>query len=228
MKGFFILFAILGSFMLNAQEVTSQQPLVMVTGEGIVKVVPDQVIIRSRIEHEGDEAEEVKKLNDEVVNAVIKYLKAQGVSEENIQTNFVTLNKNYNYNDKTYSYAANQSISIKLEDLKNYETIMSGLLDVGLNRIDGIQFESSEIEKYETEARKGAILDAKKKAEEYVEPLNQNIGSALRISEMEMNNVSPVYRVESMKASSDSGGQETLAPGQLEVTKKVTVWFQLR
>ncbi len=220
--------AVISSLGLQAQTV-NQVPMVMVTGEGIVKVVPDQVTIKSRIEHEGDDAVEVKRKNDVVVDKVIKYLKSEGIPEKNIQTDYVNLNKNYNYNDKTYSYAANQSISIKLEDLKKYEKIMSGLLDAGLNRIDGIQFKSSEIEKHKSEARKKAVLDAQRKALEYAAPLNQSIGKAISINENEVNYFPPMYRgVEMMKASSDEGDQQTLAPGEMEVSAKVTVGFELK
>ncbi len=227
MKSILILFVAMSSFALQAQQVLTPQPMVMVTGEGIVKVIPDEVLIKSRIEHEGDNAQEVKKKNDAVVDQVIKYLKTQGIPEKNIQTDYLNLNKNYNYNDKTYSYVANQAISIKLEDLRDYEKIISGLMDAGLNRIDGIQFKSSEIEKHKTEARKRAVLDAKKRATEYVGPLNQSIGKAFSISEIETGSFPPVYRMEMMKASSDSGEQETIAPGEMEVSSKVTVGFQL-
>lgn len=229
MKTAFILFVtIIGSLGLQAQQV-NQIPMVMVTGEGIVKVVPDQVTIKSRIEHEGNDAVEVKRMNDVVVDKVIKYLKSEGIPEKNIKTDYVNLNKNYNYNEKTYSYAANQAISIKLEDLKKYEKIMSGLLDSGLNRIDGIQFESSEMEKHKSEARKKAVLDAQRKAGEYAAPLNQSIGKAISISETEVNYFPPMYRgMEMMKTSADAGDQQTLAPGEMELSAKVTVGFELK
>lgn len=223
-----ILFVAFGSFALQAQQV-NQIPMVSVTGEGTVKVVPDQVLIKSRIEHEGNDPQEVKKKNDEVVNAVIKYLKSQGIPENNVQTDYMNLSKNYNYNDKTYSYIANQSISILLKDLKDYEKIMSGLLASGLNRIDGIDFKSSEIERHKTEARKRAVLNAKQKAQEYVTPLNQTVGKALMISEIETNSFPPMYRgLESMKAQSDGMQQETIAPGEMEVNVKINVGFELK
>jgi uncharacterized protein YggE len=226
-KSFLILFVALGAYTLQAQQV-NQIPMVIVTGEGTVKVVPDQVLIKSRIEHEGDNPQEVKKLNDAVVNNVIKYLKSQGVPENNVQTNYMNLNKNYNYNIKTYSYVANQSISILLEDLKDYEKIMSGLLEAGLNRIDGIDFKSSEIAKHKTEARKRAVLNAKQKAQDYVVPLNQTLGRALTISELETNSYPPMYKgMESMRASEDGMQEETIAPGEMEVNVKVNVGFEL-
>lgn len=227
MRTILILLILAGSFTIQAQQNNFSPPMVLVTGEGIVKVVPDQVIIKSRIEHEGSDAQEVKKLNDAVVDRVIKYLKSQDIAEKNIQTDYVNLNKNYNYNNGTYTYVANQSISIKLEDLNNYEKIMSGLLQEGLNRIDGIEFKSSEIEKHTTEARRLAVLNARQKAIEYATPLDQSIGKAISISEVETNHIQPVYRQEMMKASDDMGSQETIAPGEMEVRARVTIGFQL-
>ncbi len=228
MKAILILFTALSSLGMQAQQINNITPAVTVNGEGIVKVIPDEVLIKSRIEHDGDNPQEVKKQNDAVVDAVIKYLKSEGVPEKNIQTDYVNLNKNYNYNDKTYSYVANQAISIKLDDLKNYEKIMSGLLKAGLNRIDGVQFKSSQIEKYMTEARKKAVLDAKSKASEYASALDQSIGKAISISEVQTSNFPPMYRMNEMKASSDSMEQETIAPGEMEISAKVTVAFELK
>jgi len=228
MKSILILFAALGTFATQAQQINNITPAVTVNGEGIVKIIPDEVVIKSRIEHSGDKPQEVKMQNDVVVDAVIKYLKSEGVPEKNIQTDYVNLNKNYNYNDKTYSYVANQAISIKLDDLKNYEKIMSGLFKAGLNRIDGVQFKSSEMEKYMTEARKKAVLNAKSKATEYASSLNQTIGKAISISEVQVNNFPPMYRMNEMKASSDSMEQETIAPGEMEINAQVTVAFELK
>ncbi len=227
MKYIIVFIALVSNLSLLAQNNSDFQPQVLVTGEGAVNVSPDQVIINSRIEHEGDDVAEVKKKNDEVVDRVIKYLRSEGIPDKNIRTNYLNLNKNYNYNDKIYSYSANQAIAIKLENLADYEKIMSGLLDVGLNRIDGVEFQSSKIEEYTSEARKKAILDAKRKAEEYVAPLNQTIGKAINISELEKNNFQPMYKTEMLQSRADGGEQESISPGKMEINVKVTVGFIL-
>lgn len=206
-----------------------ERSIVNVTGEGIVKVEPDEVLIKSRIEHEGNSAAEVKRQNDEVVDKVIKYLKSQNIDEKDIQTDYVNLNKRYNYNDKTYSYVANQAISITLHDITEYEKIMKGLLENGLNRIDGIQFKSSEMEKYEMEARKKAVLDAQTTARQLAEPLGQEIGKAVSITETDFNSFQPVYRMdEAVEMSAAKGSQQTIAPGELEIKIKVNIGFELK
>ena len=222
MKKFLFYAILLLSVVSYAQQ---NQPVITVTGEGTVNVVPDKVLIRARIEHTGKSAVEVKKQNDRVVSEVIKYLQTQGIPSKNFQTEYINLNKDYNYNTKETFYSANQSISIKLEDLSKYEELMSGLLESGLNRIDGIQFQSSQKSTLESEARKKAILDALQKAKEYADALDQEIGKAQSINEMEGGNFPPMYRME-MK-SADSAEGQTLAPGEMQITVKVNATFLL-
>lgn len=206
-----------------------ERSIVNVTGEGIVKVEPDEVLIKSRIEHEGNSAAEVKRQNDEVVDKVIKYLKSQNIDEKDIQTDYVNLNKRYDYNVKTYSYIANQAISITLHDIKDYEKIMKGLLENGLNRIDGIQFKSSEMEKYEKEARKKAVMNAQNIARQLAEPLGQEIGKAVSITETDFDRFQPLYRMdEAVEMSAAKGSQQTIAPGEMEIKIKVNIGFELK
>lgn len=203
-----------------------RQNIVSVIGTGTVNIVPDKVTINSRIEHTGQSAAEVKKQNDRVVNEVIKYLKSQGIDSKDIQTEYIRLNKEVNYNTKETFYSANQAISIQLRDLNKYEEIMSGLLNSGLNRIDGIEFQTSEKEELQSDARKKAVLNAQMKAREYAEALGQNVGVALKISEVQTDQYQPVYRVMEMK--SDNSDQQTIAPGEMEVRVKVNVDFLLQ
>src|SRR5690606_23080358 len=146
---------------------TLPPPTIDVTGEGIVRVVPDEVTINIRVENTGENTKTLKKQNDVTVNDVLKFLKKMNIADKDVQTEYMNLSKNYDYNTKTYSFAANQSISIKLRDLKNYEPVMSGLMDTGVNRIDGVSFSSSNKEVLESQARKKAIENAQMKAKEY-------------------------------------------------------------
>lgn len=202
--------------------------LINVTGKGTVKVVPDEVIIKARIEHTGKAPKEVKAQNDKVVNEIIKYLKSQGIPAKNFQTEYMRLSKDYNYNSKETSYSANQAISIKLEDLSNYENIMSGLLESGLNRIDGIQFKSSKKDELESEARNKAMLDAQRKAKELANAIGQDIGKAQSISEVGGGNYpQPMYKAAMMDVAEEESA-ETIAPGEMEVTIRVNVAFILQ
>jgi uncharacterized protein YggE len=60
-----------------------------------------------------------------------------------------------------------------LRDLSQYDALMEGLVNEGVNKIDNVVFQSSKLAQYQSEARKLAMKDAKLKAEDYVSVLGQ-------------------------------------------------------
>lgn len=225
MKTINTLFILLISTVIMSQN--NPQPTVDVTGEGVVRVVPDEVTINVGVENTGKNVKELKSENDRIVDEVFATVKRMGIDEKDVQTEYIRLSKNYEYNTKTYNYAANQSISIKVKDLKKYESLINGLMDSGINRIDGISFTSSNMTALESQARKKAVENAKMKAQEYTQVLNQTIGKAISISEFTaLNNPQPMYKTMAMSADS-SEGQQTLAPGEMEIRINVNISFLL-
>lgn len=224
MKKIIIIVAIITTGTITAQ--TQPKPSVDVWGEGTINVVPDQVTVNVRIENTGTNAKEVKLKNDRIVSDVFQFVKGIGIAEKYIKTEYIRLSKNYEYQTKTYNYQANQSISIKLVDLSEYEPLMNGLLATGINRIDGISFSSSQIETLRSEARKKAVENAKLKAQEYASVLGQSIGKALHISEFQKI-ISPNQMLRSTMAMDGESAQQTLAPGEMQVSVRVNVSFEL-
>ncbi|WP_339611855.1 SIMPL domain-containing protein [uncultured Planktosalinus sp.] len=224
MKNYILALVILISGGITAQQGSKSN--VSVLGEGIVKVVPDQVKIQLSVENTGNDVIQLKNQNDKTVDAVLNYVKQFEILDKDIQTQHVRLNKSYDYNKKSYNYSASQTITILLKDLINYEPLISGLVEKGINRIDGIVFSSSKSEALKKEARKKAIENAKLKAEEYASVLGQSIGKAIQISEpSNYSPPNPFYRMEAM-AVSDSGNQ-TLAVGEIIIMQSVQVIFEL-
>ena len=224
MKTILILAITAMSAVATAQEM---QPSVNVTGEGKVIAVPDEVTVKMGVQNQGKDPKTVKSENDATVDKVLDFLLKMGIPQNQVQTEYVTLNKNYDYNTKTYNYNASQTISVQLKDLKKYDQLMSGLISSGINSFNGVNFSSSKMDVYKAEARKKAVLDAKEKAQAYAGVLGQNIGKALMISEQGSASPQPgpMYKMavtESMDAS-----QNTLAPGEMTVTSEIQVSFQL-
>jgi len=210
---------------MNAQN--HVQPTVEVSGEGTVTVVPDEATVTVRVENTGSDAATVKQENDRTISNVFAFLKKMKIEDKNVKSEYIRLSKNYEYNTKTYNYAANQSISIQLKDLKKYEELMNGLLQTGINRIDNVSFSSSKVKDLESQARKKAVENAKMKATEYASVLGQSIGKAVRISEFnQVNTPQPLMYKSSAMREGDSAGQ-TMAPGEMEISMTVNVSFIL-
>jgi uncharacterized protein len=223
MRRTIIVIALITTGLITAQ--TQPKPSVDVVGEATVYVVPDQVTVSIRVENTGANSKEVKQKNDRIVSDVLEFVKGIGIAEKYVRTEYVRLSKDYEYNTKTYNYKANQSISIKLVDLKEYERLMDGLLATGINRIDGISFSSSQEETLLSEARKKAVKNAKLKAQEYASVLGQSIGKAIYISEFQKT-ISPNSMLRNTMTM-DTETQQTLAPGEMQVSVRVNVSFVL-
>ena len=205
------------------------QPTIDVMGVGIVKVTPDEVTIKVQVEHKGQNPKELKQKNDFIINDVLAFIKSINIADKQVQTEYVRLNKNYDYQTKTYNFSANQSVSIHLKNLELYESLMNGLMERGINRIDGISFSASTINDLKSQARIKAMQNAKMKAEEYTKVLNQSIGKAVLITEFNNTNYTGPVNRKTMMMSSDASGmeQQTIAVGEIEVVTKVNVSFLL-
>ncbi|HBK82808.1 MAG TPA: hypothetical protein DDZ41_04300, partial [Flavobacterium sp.] len=178
-----IITLIFASSSLLAQE-ARQVPQISVSGEGKIKTVPDEAIISISIENTSKEAVDAKKLNDIIVDKVLKLIKSKGIDAKDFQTQRTNLYQNYDYRTKKKSYVASQSISIHLKNLSKYDDLMLELVETGINGIQGVAFKSSKIKELEIQARKNAIINAKEKANDFVSALqNQKVGKALLISD---------------------------------------------
>lgn len=229
MKKLVLFLTIIFMTMSYGQEI-KQIPLINVNGEGKVKVAPDQVCISASVETKGNNAKEVKKQNDEKMDAVLKFIKKMNIPTADFKTKQVALNPQYDYEKKKTSYNATQTVEIIVKDLTKYDELMEGLVQQGINRIDKVSFESSKLAQYQSEARKLAIKDAKTKADEYVSVLGQKVGKAFTISDnSQVYHPQPMYAAMRMKESADAMGasNETLAIGEIEITANVSVSFVL-
>jgi len=120
-----------------------QIPQINVNGEGKVKVAPDQVLISATVETKGNNAKDIKKQNDEKIDAVLKFIKKMNIPATDFRTKQVQLNPQYDYEKKKTTYNAVQTIEIVLKDLTKYDELMEGLVQQGINRLDKVSFESS-------------------------------------------------------------------------------------
>ena len=206
-----------------------QIPQITVSGEGKIKVIPDQGVISLGVENTGKEAAEVKKANDIIIEKILKFIKRNNIPATDFQTTNVSLNKNYDYEKKKYNYVASQTVTVILKDLTKYNEFMMGITETGVTNIHGVEFKSSKMETYEAEARKKAILNAKQKALDYVSVLNQKIGKALMISDNSQTFYpQPMFKGGVMAMQADtSAPRETLAIGEIEINANVQVTFVL-
>jgi uncharacterized protein YggE len=205
-----------------------QIPQINVSGEGKIKVVPDEATITATVDTRGNNAKEVKRQNDQQIEVVLKLIRKMNLAPTDYKTKRVSLNPVYDYEKKKTTYNATQTIEILLRDLSKYDELMEGLVDGGINKVNNVVFQSSKLEQYQSEARKLAMKDAKQKAIDYVSVLGQKVGKALTISDNSQSYYpQPMYEAMRMTKSDSAEPRETLAVGEINIVANVSVSFVL-
>ena len=119
-------------------------------------------------------------------------------------------------------------VPVTVRDISKLDSLLEALVKAGGNRIDSIQYETSELRKYRDQAREMAVIAAKEKAQALASALGQHIGKAYTIEEPL--DVSSLQAANSYfyNSSADKRGRESAtAPGERSVTAAITIAFEL-
>jgi uncharacterized protein YggE len=227
MKKVLLIMILFSSVVSEAQEL-KLLPQISVSGDGKIKVIPDQVFISIAVETKGTNATEVKKQNDATIEKALQFITKFKVPKSDVQTKSISLNPQYDYEKKKRNYNATQTIEILIKNITQYDVLMEGLVDAGINRINSVEFKTSKLIEYQSEARKLAMKEAKSKAEDYVSVLGQKVGKAITITDNTQNFYpQPMYAMKTMAMDQEVAPRETLAIGEINITATVNVSFLL-
>ena len=162
-----------------------QPRLISVSGSAEVKVAPDEVRLSVGVETRHEKLDDARKENDERISKALGFLKSSGVKEKDVQTDFISVEPNYDSNvsrTKPVTYVVRKSIEIKLTKIDSFEGLLTGLLTNGVNNVHGIDFRTSQMRKHRDAARAMAIRAAKEKADALASELGVKRGKVQNIS----------------------------------------------
>src|SRR5260370_2486197 len=127
-------------------------------------------------------------------------------------------------------FTAEQSITVTVRDITKLDTLLESLIKAGGNRIDSIQYETSDMRKHRDRARDLAVKAAREKAEALAKALGQEIGKAYSIEEVPESNNEYAWGYASNVSRETMGlrpSGPTTPAGQKTVSASVTVPFDL-
>jgi uncharacterized protein YggE len=161
------------------------EPQINVSGSAEVKVAPDQIHLSVGVETRDENLDVARRQNDERIARALAFLKDGGVKDKDVQTDFISVEPDYNYNSshvKPVAYIVRKSIEIRVTAITNFEGIVTGLLANGVNYIHGIDFRTSQLRQYRDQARELAIKAAKEKADAMASALGVKRGKVYNIN----------------------------------------------
>ncbi|MBL8259105.1 MAG: SIMPL domain-containing protein [Candidatus Competibacteraceae bacterium] len=242
-----LVFLVCGAAFGQPANLQEPPPTISVTGEAVVNVKPDKIVIRFGIETWDANIANAKEKNNEIVKKTIGATKALGVADKDVQTDHLSIEprwKDQYHNDSFIGYFVRNSIVVTLNDSAKIEELVTKALQVGVNYIHGVDYETTELKKHREQARELALKAAAEKAEKMAAALGQSVGEPLQINE----SFSGLYgrhrsgwsgwgygggQAMSQNVSQNAPGgaseaSETLALGTIAIRANVGVVFKLR
>lgn len=221
------------------------QPQIQVSGSAEIRVVPDEIRIHAGVETRNESLAAATQQHDETMRKVLAFLKATGLPEKDVQTDFVSVVPEFVHTVSRTTpavYVVRKSVEFRLTTVTNIGPILSGLLTNGANHIHNVELRTTALRKHRDAARAMAIRAAREKATALAAELGVGCGKPLAINAQEWGGTWSSYggnwgnrghlqanyaqnAFQELPASTDSN--DTLSLGQVSVSATVNVTFAL-
>ena len=239
-----------------ARSLTYSSPAFSVSGEGKVVAIPDIAQFTFSVINEGGtNLGQTQERNNETTNAVIEFLKANGIESKDIKTVGYNVSPRYSsslcgpiplYYDigvegggagvsspvicppsQIVGYTVSQTVQVKIRNLENVGNILSGVVENGANEASSLTFTVDDRASYENEARAMAIEQAREKAKEIADAGGFRVGKLLSVDEY-FGGPIPYY-------AEGLGGDfardsiiPSVEPGSQEITISVSLRYEIK
>lgn len=178
-------------FSQNGEKNFIDQPYIEVTGEIETEIIPDEIYLNITLDENDKKGKVSVEEQENQMIAVLKSLK-------------IDLDKNFSILDFDGYYQRKFLANNEVTKIKRYELIVNdgktlGMVFEALDRIDIsniniIKTDHSDIENIKRDTKLKALKVAKEKATDYAKAIDQTLGKALFIQELNNGVVTPFYK----------------------------------
>lgn len=206
-------------------------PVVVASGEGLVKRAPDQAWITITAESRSKSPRDAQKLNADVMAAVLQKLRGAGLSAEAIQTRAYDLQPEYDYvsgRQTLRGYVARNSVEVRVDELSRVGELLDIAVGAGATSVGSVRFDLKDRSGAERDALRLAVEDARHRAEAVASGAGMKVDRVVRIEEHRVGIVPPPQPM--MRAMRDQVAEAAppIEPGELEVRAAVTLTVAVR
>jgi len=224
----------------SAQTPAQASPLprtITVVGEGSVKIKPDLARTTIGVETVGATVKEATGEASRIMDAVIAAVMELGVEEKDIQTSGYSVwvdrsaGPELRTAEASPTYRVNNDVAVAIRDLDKVSSILDAAIEAGANTIYGISFSVAEPKALESQARAEAVQDALARAQELASLHNVQVGAVVSVSEI-IGSGGGYYvsfrETAAMAYGLGGGGAGPVSPGELELTLRLQVVYEIR
>ena len=198
---------------------------------GEARTAPDQATISMGVMTEAPTAAEAMAQNRTRMNAVVAAIRAQGVAERDIQTSNLNLNPQQVYREneapRITGYQVSNTVTVLVRDLARLGPVVDAVVRSGANQVHGISFGLANVDAQSEEARRMAVRNIQRKAEQYASAMGMRVARLVSLSESGGYTPPRPMPMARMAMMDVAANQTPVQPGEVEVRVDVTAVYEL-
>jgi len=208
-------------------------PVIVTTGEGIVKQAPDRAWVTIATQTRGRTAQDVQRLNSEAMTAVIDRIKGSGIPADAIQTTGYNLQPEFDYANGRQTlkgYLASNQVLVRIDTLSKTGDVIGAAVSTGANSVNGVRFDLKNRDAAEREALRLAVREARGKADALASGAGVQIDRVIRIEEEGMPGPQPMFRAGMTAEMVQVAGAAAppVEAGEIEIRARVMLTASIR
>jgi len=208
-----------------------QPPVIVMSGEGVVKQAPDRAWVTIAAESRARTAAEAQKVNIDAMTAVIEKIKASGIPAEAIQTSGYNLQPEFDYANGKQTlrgYVARNSVQVRVDALAKTGDVIGAAVGSGATSVSGVRFDLKDRDAAERQALRLAVRDARARADAAASGGGVTIDRVIRIEEQrEMGEIVRPMTM-AMRGAEAAQAAVPLEAGEIEIRSRVTLTVSIR
>jgi uncharacterized protein YggE len=164
----------------------SDEPVVVTSGEGVVRRAPDRAWVTIAAESRARTPQEAQRQNTDAMDAVTARLKTAGIAGDAIQTTMFDLQPEFDYANGKQTlrgYVARNQVQVRVDTLPKLGEIIASAVGSGATNVSGVRFDLKDRDAAEREALRTAVADARARAEAAARGANMQVQRVVRIEE---------------------------------------------
>jgi len=210
---------------------------ITVTATGEIYAKPDLALATVSVITEAKTVTEVMTENTEKMNAVIDFVKGQGVEDKDLKTISFNIYPRYEWYEKgtcippcpsgkrvLIGYEIRQSLQVKIRNMEKIGDIIEGATAAGANQIDNLQLIIDKQDELKKQAREQAIEKAKAKANELASQLGVRL---FKITNFTESAIFPYYGLEKAMGLGGDEGVPQIEIGENKIEATVNITYEI-
>jgi uncharacterized protein YggE len=208
-------------------------PVIVTTGEGVMKQAPDRAWVSIAAESRARTAQDAQRLNTAAMTAVVEKIKASGIAAEAIQTTGYNLQPEFDYANGKQTlrgYVARNQVQVRVDELAKTGEVIAAAVATGATNVSGVRFDLKDRASVERQAVMLAVRDARRRADAAASGASVQIDRVIRIEEQrDLGDIVRPMRMDMAMMKAEVGQAAVpIEAGEIEVRVRVTMTVAIR